>query len=173
MSGAKDGEPTPERVSVGNRLLALVEDVIYVGIAVVLAGSALVVLVQAVGVALAAAREGGPMIEVLDRLLLVFIFVELLYAVRETLRERQIVAEPFLVVGILAAIKEVVVLSVEAAQDYLERGPLFERAMIEIALLGALVLVLSASAVLLRRKEQEPEENAGKPEAPEERAERA
>ena len=35
------------------------------------------------------------MIEVLDALLLVFIFVELLYAVRITLKERQIVAEPF------------------------------------------------------------------------------
>ncbi len=41
----------------------------------------------------------------LDALLLVFIFVELLYAVRTTLKERQIVAEPFLIAGILTAMR--------------------------------------------------------------------
>jgi hypothetical protein len=55
------------------------------------------------------------MIEILDGLLLVFIFVELLYAVRSCLRSHEIVAEPFLIVGILAGTKEIVVLSVEAA----------------------------------------------------------
>ena len=52
--------------------------------------------------------------EVLDLLLLVFIVVELLYAVRTTLAERELVAEPFLLVGIIASIKEIVVLSVKA-----------------------------------------------------------
>lgn len=55
------------------------------------------------------------MLELLDGLLLIFIFVELLYAVRTSLRSHEIVAEPFLIVGILACIKEIVVLSVEAA----------------------------------------------------------
>ncbi|MDP9434669.1 MAG: phosphate-starvation-inducible PsiE family protein [Actinomycetota bacterium] len=45
------------------------------------------------------------MVDVLDALLLVFIFVELLYAVRTTLKERQIVAEPFLIAGILTAMR--------------------------------------------------------------------
>ena len=100
------------------------------------------------------------MVEVLDALLLVFIFVELLYAVRTTLKERQIVAEPFLIAGILTAIKEIIVLSVKAANDYVTKGPEFARAMVEIGLLGVLVAVLSLSAVLLRRKEKEPEENS-------------
>jgi hypothetical protein len=55
--------------------------------------------------------------EVLDLLLLVFIVVELLYAVRTTLAERELLAEPFLLVGIIASIKEIVVLSVKAP-DY-------------------------------------------------------
>jgi uncharacterized membrane protein (DUF373 family) len=154
---------TPERVRLGDRMLVVVEDVIYVFIAVLLAGSALVVLVRAAvsAVSSAASDADDAMIEVLDRLLLVFIFVELLYAVRTTLKERQIVAEPFLVAGILTAIKEIIVLSVKAPSEYLDDGPAFARAMVEIGLLGVLVAVLAGAAVLLRRKEKEPEEGTG------------
>ncbi len=156
-------ERTPGGVRAGNRLLAVVEDVIYVSIAVLLAGSALVVLARAavLGVQRATSEADDAMIDVLDALLLVFIFVELLYAVRTTLKERQIVAEPFLVAGILTAIKEIIVLSVKAANDYLGKGPEFARAVTEIGVLGVLVAVLALSAVLLRRKEKEPEENSG------------
>jgi len=45
----------------------------------------------------------------------VFIIVELLSAVRVTVLKRELVAEPFLLVGIIASIKEIVVLSVKAA----------------------------------------------------------
>jgi uncharacterized membrane protein (DUF373 family) len=156
-------EPTPSRVRIGDRLLVIVEDVIYASIAVLLAASALVVLVRAAlsGVQSATSAEPDAMIEVLDSLLLVFIFVELLYAVRTTLRERQIVAEPFLIAGILTAIKEIIVLSVKAANDYLGKGPEFARAIVEIGVLGALVIGLAWAAVLLRVKEKEPQENSG------------
>ena len=155
-------EPPPPAVRFGNRLLVLVEDVIYVSIAVLLAGAALVMTVRSAGALLDSSTESGPdvMLEVLDGLLLVFIFVELLYAVRTTLKERQIVAEPFLIAGILASIKEIVVLSVKAANEYLGKGPEFARAMVEVGVLGVLILVLTVSAVLLRKKEREPAENS-------------
>ena len=91
------------------------------------------------------------MLEVLDGLLLIFIFVELLYAVRSCLRSHEIVAEPFLIVGILAGIKEIVVLSVEAA-TLLKKGPEFSRAVVEIGVLGAVVLVLAIAAFVLRER---------------------
>jgi hypothetical protein len=91
------------------------------------------------------------MLEILDGLLLIFIFVELLYAVRVCLRSHEIVAEPFLIVGILAGIKEIVVLSVEAA-TLLEKGPEFSRAVVEIGVLGAVVLVLALAAFVLRAR---------------------
>jgi uncharacterized membrane protein (DUF373 family) len=99
------------------------------------------------------------LVHVLDTLLLVFIFVELLYAVRLTLRERQVLVEPFLLVGVLAAIKEIVVLSVEAADQVTDNADAFERSLMEIGVLGVLVVGLAVSAVLLRRKEREPEEH--------------
>jgi hypothetical protein len=149
-------------VAVGNRLLRLVEDVLYIGIAALLAVGAAILLVGAarqVVTAVTGDDVGAGMLEVLDSLLLVFIFAELLFAVRSTIAERRIVAEPFLIVGILAAIKEIVVLSVKAA-GILGDGPQFARAVVEIGVLGGLVLVLALSAVLLRRKEREPEETA-------------
>ncbi len=153
---------TPTHVRLGNRALVLVEDLVYVSIAVLLAAGAVVLVVQA-GVELVqgiGASGSDALLETLDAILLVFIFVELLYAVRITLKERQIVAEPFLIAGILVCIKEIIVLSVKAPADYIDKGPEFARAMVEIGLLGVLILLLSGAAVVLRRKEREPEENA-------------
>lgn len=155
-------KPAPLPVRIGTTVLARVEDTIYVSIAVLLAAAALVVSFRTAQILFERADDTGtdPMLEVLDSLLLVFILVELLYAVRTTLRERQIVAEPFLIAGILVCIKEIIVLSVKAPNEYLDKGPEFARAMVEIGLLGILILVLTGSSVLLRRKEREPEENS-------------
>ena len=157
----EEHEP-PAHVRLGNRALVLVEDLVYVSIAVLLAAGAVVLVVKA-GIELVnGIGESGTdsQLETLDAILLVFIFVELLYAVRITLKERQIVAEPFLIAGILVCIKEIIVLSVKAPADYISKGPEFARAMVEIGVLGGLVLVLSGAAIVLRRKEREPEENA-------------
>jgi uncharacterized membrane protein (DUF373 family) len=161
---AASSPDTPTLVRLGNRLLVAVEDVIYVGIAVLLAGAALVVLGRSAVelVDQAGADSTDAMLEVLDSLLLVFILVELLYAVRTTLKERQIVAEPFLVAGILVAIKEIVVLAVKGA-DLLEKGPEFARAMVEIGVLAGVIAVLATAALVLRRKEAEPAETTTAP----------
>jgi uncharacterized membrane protein (DUF373 family) len=152
----------PRRAAFGNALLALVEDVIYVGIATLLAVSAVALLINAAWslTDLGDTDTSELVLEILDLLLLVFIVVELLFAVRVTLRKRELVAEPFLVVGIIASIKEIIVLSVEAA-DLLGKGEAFDHAMIEVAVLGVLVLLLAGSAVLLRAKERDPEEGEG------------
>ena len=82
--------------------------------------------------------------------------VELLYAVRATIAERQLVAEPFLLVGVIASIKEIVVVSVKAAD--LIGEPEFTDAVWQIGVLGVLVLALGLTAWLLRLKEREPDE---------------
>jgi uncharacterized membrane protein (DUF373 family) len=155
-----ENEEQPQRIRYVNRALTYVEDIVYAAVALVLAVSAGGLLWVAGRDTLSslgdADTEGA--LHVLDTLLLVFIFVELLYAVRETLRERQVLVEPFLLVGMLAAIKEIVVLSVEAAEQVTEQPDAFGRSVLEIAVLAVLVLALALSAVLLRRKEREPKE---------------
>ena len=158
--GERDERDEPPRyVRIGNALLAIAEDAIYVGIATLLAVSAGVLLLSAARglTELGDVDASAVVLEVLDRLLLVFIVVELLFAVRVILGKREVVAEPFLVVGIIASIKEIIVLSVKAA-DYVGKGEKFNDAMMEVAILGGLVLVLSVSAILLRLKERSPQE---------------
>lgn len=161
---AADERP-PRYIRIGNALLAIAEDVLYVGIAAVLAIAGAALLVSAFrGLAeLGGGRDSSEVVlEVLDTLLLVFIVVELLFAVRVILGKREVVAEPFLVVGIIASIKEIIVLSVEAA-DYVGQDDKFFHAIIEVGVLGVLVLVLAVAAIMLRAKEREPEE--GDPQA--------
>ena len=140
---------------------AFAEDVVYVGIALLLVLAAGVLLVVA-GDELLEIRHGlgtDPIVEVLDTLLLVFIIVELLSAVRVTVSKRELIAEPFLLVGIIASIKEIVVLSVTAAEAIGE-GAAFDDQLWQIGVLGVVVLLLGATAFLLRRKEREPAEGA-------------
>jgi len=151
--------PPPGFSRVGTRALEVAENLIYGGIAVFLVGSAFVLLGVAAKTSFGLLSDFSqkPVLEVLDILLLVFIVVELLFAVRVILGRREVVAEPFLVVGMIASIKEIIVLSVEAA-DYVGKGDKFNHAMIEVAVLGLLVLVLAVAAILLRAKEKEPRE---------------
>ena len=153
----EDEQPAYARF--GNRLLVVCEDVLYVGIAAILvlvAGVLLVASGQHV-LTLLADRSQDAAIEVLDALLLIFIVVELLFAVRTTITERRLVAEPFLLVGIIAAVKEIVVLAVKAAESA-GKGAVFRDQVLEVAVLGVLVLALGVTAWLLRLKEREPEE---------------
>jgi uncharacterized membrane protein (DUF373 family) len=154
VAKTSDGtENEEDRQRLADRVLSMFEDAVYWAIAVVLVAGSVALLVAQFNTMfrLRSAAASTVMLEILDGLLLIFIFVELLYAVRACLRSHEIVAEPFLIVGILAAIKEIVVLSVEAA-TLLEKGPEFSRAVVEIGVLGAVVLVLALAAFVLRAR---------------------
>ncbi|HTI77669.1 MAG TPA: phosphate-starvation-inducible PsiE family protein [Mycobacterium sp.] len=156
VQSREDDEDEEERQVFADRVLLFFEDAVYWAISVVLVvgSGALLVAQFNTLLRLRDAPAKTVMLEVLDGLLLIFIFVELLYAVRSCLRSHEIVAEPFLIVGILAGIKEIVVLSVEAA-TLLGKGPDFARAVVEIAVLGAVVLVLAVAAFVLRERRRD------------------
>jgi len=167
QGGRRDDPPRHLRAT--DRVFAGAENVVYGGIALLLVVTALVLLVRAAG-QLLSIRDTPVQdvtIEVLDTLLLVFIVVELLFAVRATLVKRELVAEPFLLVGIIASIKEIVVLSVKAAEQ-VGKGAVFLDQVKVIAVLGVLVLLLAIAAWLLRLKEREPDEG----DSPADRADR-
>ncbi|WP_421120835.1 phosphate-starvation-inducible PsiE family protein [Aquihabitans daechungensis] len=138
-----------------DRVMGQAERVVYAAIALLLLAAALIALV-AIGYEMATGLDEGALKVVesaLSGLLLVFIFVELLGAVRATIIERKLVAEPFLVVGIIAAIKGILVGSLEAASL---SGDELESAVMEIVGLGLVVLFLALAGFLVRRKEREP-----------------
>ena len=94
---------------------------------------------------------------VLDQLLVVLMLVEILHTVRISIHSHFLVTEPFLVVGLIASIRRVLVITLEAAT--LTKGgtwstdgaSIFRASMIELGLLGLLILILVFSITLLRR----------------------
>ena len=153
-----DEEESPPRIEHVNRGIHLFEDVIYVGVALLLTVGACALLVTATSTLLSDVLSDTEeaVKSVLDLLLLVFILVELLGAVRTTLRERKLLAEPFLIVGMIASIKEVIVVSISAKDTV--GTPEFTDSMVEIGVLAALLVALALAMFLSRLKERNPEE---------------
>jgi uncharacterized membrane protein (DUF373 family) len=143
-----------------NRGLGVAENIVYAGVGVVLIGGAVVLLCAAVFRIVHDLEQGvdKAIQEGLDALLLVFVLVELLAAVRATLSQRRLVAEPFVVVGMIATIKEIIVASIRAKDALEHNHEEFRLAMLEIGVLGGLLLALAIALYLVRRKEREPEE---------------
>ena len=153
-----DAKPKDRLVHHALRGMRVAENAVYTAVALLLLAGALTVLV-ALGYHLVQDIGKGAeeaITSTLDGLLLVFILLELMAAVRATMIERQLVAEPFLVVGIIASIKEIVVVSLEAKDD---NGEAFDNAMIEVGVLAGVVLLLALASYLVRRKEREPDED--------------
>jgi uncharacterized membrane protein (DUF373 family) len=156
VSPKEETEDEEDRQLFADRVLSIAEDAVYWAIAVLLVAGSLGLLVAQINTLLGLRHSPAStvMLELLDGLLLIFIFVELLYAVRTSLRSHEIVAEPFLIVGILACIKEIVVQSVDAAK-LLHDGPQFARAIVQTGVLGGLVLVLAVAAFVLRERRRD------------------
>lgn len=140
-----------------DRVAGWAELVVYAGVALVLVGAAGAVLVSTAHGLVVDVDDGtrSAATAALDGLLLVFILVELLGAVRATISERRLIAEPFLLVGIIASIKAIVVASLDASKA---KGTAFDELMTEIAVLAVVILLLATAGWLVRRKEREPEE---------------
>jgi hypothetical protein len=95
-------------------------------------------------------------LRVLNELLIVLMLVEILHTVRISIRSHVLVTEPFLVVGLIASNRRILVTTLEAATLTKEgtwttegASGIFHSSMIELGLLGLLVLVLVVSIALL------------------------
>lgn len=137
------------------RAFTLIEDVVYIGLGLLLAASAVSLLVSGI-VSVGQSIYGGTLvaevIALLDRILLILLVVELLYTVQVSFREHSIVPEPFLLVGVIAAIRRVLVVTAEFGHVPLPPEPVFRRFVAELAVLTILILVLVISLILLRKQ---------------------
>ena len=132
-----------------------VEDVLYVALGVLLAAGALVLLADATLTFFANLFAGtlpSRIIGLLDRVLLILMFAEIMYTVQVSFREHVLAPEPFLVVGLIAVIRRVLVITAEFAEVKDAPRATFDTTMVELGLLTVLSLVLVVSLVLLRRR---------------------
>lgn len=91
----------------------------------------------------------GTALEVLDKVLLIFIFAELLGTISTILREQEVTAEPFLLIGIIAVVRRVLAVTVSIEQSL--GTPEFDRLLAELGVLTVLVISLSLALYFTRR----------------------
>jgi uncharacterized membrane protein (DUF373 family) len=137
------------------RIFTIAEDIVYIGLGLLLAASAIALLIWG-GIELAGQVTSrgftSGVIGLLDHILLILLIVELLYTVQVSFREHTLVPEPFVLVGLIAAIRRVLVLTAEVGEMRQRTAPDFLNAMIELGVLTVLVVALTASLVLLRKR---------------------
>ncbi len=111
--------------------------------------------------------------KIMDRLLFVLMLVEILHTVRISIRSHRLVTEPFLIVGLIASIRRMLVITLEAAsltepaKWTAGSAAIFRASMLELTLLAFLVLSLVVSICLLRRHPAtETSSEAGSEESP-------
>src|SRR5204863_7565554 len=137
------------------------EDLVYVGLALMLAYSAAALLVTgaiALWRSIAAGAPTPAIIGLLDRTLLVLMTVELLYTVKVSFREHALVPEPFLVVGLIAATRRILIVTAQFSV-FLEKSAeetAFRHALLELALLTVMVVAFVASLLMLRKRAATP-----------------
>ena len=136
------------------RAFALVEDIVYIGLGLLLAGSSLFLLIAGLisfGQNIMAGSLAANIVALLDRILLILLLVELLYTVQVSFREHTLVPEPFILVGLIAAIRRVLVLTATFAEPKEQTDLAFQRIIIELGVLTLLIITLVISLVLFRK----------------------
>lgn len=148
-------------VRISTALFSRVENVIYIALGALLSAAALLAL----GGACLKLWEGlsdwtgtAAIFSIVDRLLFVLLLIEILHTVTASIRTGELTPEPFLIVGLIASIRRVLVITLQTAEatkieSFTEVGrAVTMQAMIELALIGGLILILVISLYLLRRR---------------------
>ena len=136
------------------KLLGLSESVLLalIGIALVLVG---VLLLYSSLHDLNEAVHQGPSqienksVEILNTVLLVMMIMEIVYTVAISLRSHILNAEPFLIIGVIAAIRRMLVITATSTQAEAQPGQ-FHNMLVELGLLAATVVALAAAIAILR-----------------------
>ncbi|HUY73490.1 MAG TPA: phosphate-starvation-inducible PsiE family protein [Candidatus Dormibacteraeota bacterium] len=134
-------------------LIERLEEGIYLVVAVLLAVAALLLLVSA-GQSAVQELQGAQdpfsiVLTVLDKGLVLLMVAELLHTLRITVRERGLAAEPFLIVGLIAGIRRVLILTAQTDKSF-QWNP----DGIQLLILVGLILVMAIALGIWRRSER-------------------
>ena len=160
-SKPKGGEQAQRVRGLITRVWGLFEDVVYVGLGLMLGAMAIALLATGAVEFVHNLRSGTfltGVVQLLDRMLLVLLVVELLYTVQVSFRMHALEPEPFLLVGLIAAIRRVLLLTAEFSQVHMQAPETFKHFVIELAVLTALIVAVTVSLVLVRKRQTPPAE---------------
>jgi uncharacterized membrane protein (DUF373 family) len=138
------------------RTLVWTERVILFAIGVLLFVGALALLVHVamdVGPIFTSDDVIGQTTVFLDLILLTLMLVELAYTVMLSLRGAMLAAEPFLIVGLIAVIRRILVITVGHVKQSNNSGAASPQSLLELGVLSGVILAFVISIVLLRRNQ--------------------
>ena len=130
--------------------LSTIEDIIYSIVALLLIASSFLLIYNEVITFPQVFQEANQLkvlIEIISKTLLLVMILEILYTVRITMKDHVLCAEPFLIVGLIAAIRRILIISVETAY-YQDKINMY---MLEISVLAVMIVLFVISIVLLRK----------------------
>ena len=136
----------------GTRLLEQAEHYIYLATAfllVIAAAALLAVAASEMVQRIAKADYIGGLLQLLDRTLLVLMLAEIIYTVRTIADRGKLVAQPFFIVAIIAAIRRIVVVTAESTRTNGLSDPAFQATLAELGLLAIVVLLLATAMKLI------------------------
>lgn len=135
------------------KLLETSESVVLVVIGVALVLVAVLLLYSSVYDLNEAVRQGTGQIEskaiaILNTVLLVMMTMEIVYTVAITLKSHTLKAEPFLIIGVIAGIRRMLVIT--ATSTAVEHPEEFRNMLVELGLLAVTVVALAGAIWILR-----------------------
>ncbi len=138
-----------------------VEHGVYAAIGLLLTVIAVVALIHVgvgVTVGVLSWSDNVGLFGMVDQLLFVLMLAEILHTVRVSIRSGSLNAEPFLIVGLIASIRRVLVITLESStaqkQGGVDHDVVFRTSMIELGVLAGLILTMVVSIMLIRQSER-------------------
>jgi len=171
---------TDRAIRLSTKLFLRIELVVYVALGILLSVTALLALGSAALLLWEGMRDWSgtrAIFIIVDRLMFVLMLIEILHTVRGSVRSGALTPEPFLIVGLIASIRNVLVITLKSSGvtseslGSIEGEMVFRSSIIELAVLGALILIFVVSIYLLRRGHALAAANA--PQADQDRSPRA
>lgn len=146
-----DTSPREPRLT---RFIETTERVVYYGAALFILVTIGMIFFAAVESLLRIGEAGAldTALEVLDRVLLIFIFAELLGTITTIVRENEVRAEPFLLIGLIAVVRRILAVTVSIEQSL--GTPEFFSLLYELGVLTVLVVALAGALYFIRRAER-------------------
>lgn len=130
------------------------EDIVYIGLGIlltILAAALLVAAFKGILGSILSHSLGTGVVDLLDSILLVLLVVELLYTVQVSFRVHGLLAEPFLVVALIAVIRRVLVITAQISKLPESSDSIFRHAIWELGLMTTMILVLVSSLIMLQK----------------------
>ena len=90
-------------------------------------------------------------VEILNGVLLVMMIMEIVGTVSMSLESHTLIAEPFLIIGAIAAIRRMLVITAESTKLELTNPDAFRSLLMELGLLALIVVAMAVAIFILRR----------------------